>query len=104
MTGLNLESFLHLLRADLGAWTVLGVVVSVLALMTWTVLVARRIHMYPIDVAVVCSCSAAQGGTSDVAILTAANRLTLLPFCSIATRVGGATMVTFALLLMRLLG
>ena len=36
MTGLNLESFLHLLRADLGAWTVLGLVVSVLALMTWT--------------------------------------------------------------------
>src|SRR3954464_12801805 len=36
MTGLNLESFLHLLRADLGAWTVLALVVSVLALMTWT--------------------------------------------------------------------
>src|SRR5436305_13110186 len=42
MTGLNLESFLHLLRADLGAWTVLGVVVSVLALMTWTSWGSRR--------------------------------------------------------------
>jgi malate:Na+ symporter len=91
----------------ISAFTFLNIVVivfTVSVLMTTGFLVARRIHMYPIDVAVVCSCSAAQGGTSDVAILTAANRLTLLPFCSIATRVGGATMVTFALLLMRLLG
>jgi hypothetical protein len=36
MTGLNLEAFLHLLRADLGAWMSLAVVVLVLALMTWT--------------------------------------------------------------------
>lgn len=88
------------------AFTFLNVVVivfSVAVLMTTGFLVARRINMYPIDVAIVCSCSAAQGGTSDVAILTAAERLTLLPFCSIATRVGGATMVTLALILMRLL-
>jgi malate:Na+ symporter len=89
------------------AFTFLNIVVvvfTVAVLMTTGFLVARRIRMYPIDVAVVCSCSAAQGGTSDVAILTAANRLTLLPFCSIATRVGGASMVTVALILMRLLG
>jgi malate:Na+ symporter len=88
------------------AFTFLNVVVivfSVAGLMTTGFLVARRINMYPIDVAIVCSCSAAQGGTSDVAILTAAERLTLLPFCSIATRVGGATMVTLSLILMRLL-
>lgn len=91
----------------ISAFTVLNIIVvvfTVAVLMTTGFLVARRINMYPIDVAVVCSCSAAQGGTSDVAILTAANRLTLLPFCSIATRVGGASMVTLALILMRLLG
>lgn len=91
----------------ISAFTFLNIVVivfTVAVLITTGFLVARRIHMYPIDVAVVCSCSAAQGGTSDVAILTAANRLALLPFCSIATRVGGATMVTIALILMRLLG
>src|SRR5689334_23976307 len=42
MTGLNRETFLHLLRADLGAWTVLALVVSVLALMTWTSCGSRR--------------------------------------------------------------
>jgi malate:Na+ symporter len=91
----------------ISAFTFLNIVIivfTVAVLMTTGFLVARRIHMYPIDVAVVCSCSAAQGGTSDVAILTAANRLSLLPFCSIATRVGGATMVTVALILMRFLG
>jgi Na+/citrate or Na+/malate symporter len=90
----------------IGAFTFLNVVVivfSVAVLMTVGFFVAKKINMYPIDVAVVCSCSAAQGGTGDVAILTAANRLTLLPFCSIATRLGGATMVTFALTLMRFL-
>src|SRR4051794_26710751 len=42
MTGLNLESFLHLLRADLGAWTILGMVACVLAVMTWTSWGSRR--------------------------------------------------------------
>jgi hypothetical protein len=36
MTGLNLETFLRILRADLGAWASLGVVAVVLGVMTWT--------------------------------------------------------------------
>ena len=36
MTGLNLESFLRLLGADLGAWASLGLVAAILAVMTWT--------------------------------------------------------------------
>lgn len=89
-----------------GAFTLLNVIVvvsTVAILMTTGFFVAKRINMYPIDVAVVCSCSAAQGGTGDVAILSAANRLQLLPFCSIATRLGGASVVTIALMLMRVL-
>jgi hypothetical protein len=42
MTGLNLESFLHLLRADLGAWAVLGLIVFALGLMVWTSWGSRR--------------------------------------------------------------
>lgn len=42
MTGLNLESFLRLLRADLGAWLSLALVVLVLALMAWTSWGSRR--------------------------------------------------------------
>jgi len=90
-----------------GAFTLLNIVIivsSVMVLIATGFFVASKMKMYPIDAAVVCSCSAAQGGTGDVAILTSANRLTLLPFCSIATRLGGACMVTFALMLMRYLG
>ncbi len=42
MTGLNLETFLHLLRADLGAWVTLGLIGLVLALMAWTSWGSRR--------------------------------------------------------------
>ena len=43
MTGLNLETFLHLLRADLGAWASLGAIVLVLALMAWTSWGSRKV-------------------------------------------------------------
>jgi hypothetical protein len=36
--------------------------------------------MYPIETAIVNACHSGQGGTGDIAILTAANRLQLMPF------------------------
>ena len=56
--------------------------------------------MYPIDAAIVTACHSGQGGTGDVAILSAANRMQLMPFAQIATRIGGAITVTVTLVLL----
>jgi malate:Na+ symporter len=60
---------------------------------------ARKLGMHPIEVGIVNSCHSGLGGTGDIAILTAANRMQLLPFAQISTRIGGAITVMLALLL-----
>ena len=60
----------------------------------------RKLGMYPIETAIVNACHSGQGGTGDVAILTAANRMQLMPFAQIATRIGGAITVTMSLIAM----
>jgi malate:Na+ symporter len=60
--------------------------------------VGRLVKLYPIDAAIVNACHSGQGGTGDVAILTAANRMQLMPFAQIATRIGGAITITLTLI------
>jgi Na+/citrate or Na+/malate symporter len=76
------------------------IVVTVATLMGTGFVVGRFLKMYPIDTAIVNACHSGQGGTGDVAILTAANRMTLMPFAQIATRIGGAIVVTLTLILL----
>ncbi|MHC2020426.1 2-hydroxycarboxylate transporter family protein [Methylobacterium sp. CM6247] len=77
------------------------IVSTVVTLMGTGFLVGRRLGMYPIETAIVNACHSGQGGTGDVAILTAANRMALMPFAQIATRIGGALTVTGTLVVMR---
>jgi len=58
--------------------------------------------MYPIESALVTACHSGLGGTGDVAILSAANRMEMMPFAQISTRIGGAAMVVLATILMKL--
>jgi CCS family citrate carrier protein len=74
------------------------IVSTVVAMMTTGFFVGRWLKMYPIDTAIVTACHSGQGGTGDVAILTAANRMQLMPFAQIATRIGGAITVTAVLI------
>ncbi len=74
------------------------IVATVVTLMASGFFVGRWLNMYPIETAIVNACHSGQGGTGDVAILTAANRMLLMPFAQIATRIGGAITVTLALI------
>jgi len=74
------------------------IVSTVATLMATGGLIGRWLNMYPIEVAIINACHSGQGGTGDVAILTAANRMQLMPFAQIATRIGGAITVTLVLI------
>jgi len=76
----------------------LTIVATVVTLVVTGFFVSRWIKLHPIDAAIVIACRAGQGGTGDVAILTAASRMQLMPFAQIATRIGGAITVTLTLL------
>ena len=86
------------LMAALHPANIVTIVATVTALMGTGFATARLVGMYPIDVAIVNACHSGQGGTGDVAILTASNRMRLMPFAQIATRIGGAITVTLALI------
>ncbi len=77
------------------------IVATVATLMTTGYFIGRWVKLYPIEAAIVNACHSGQGGTGDVAILTAANRMQLMPFAQIATRIGGAITVTLALITLR---
>lgn len=76
------------------------IVSTVATLMACGFFVGRKMNMYPIESAIINACHSGQGGTGDVAILTASNRMALMPFAQIATRIGGAIMVTLTLIAM----
>jgi CCS family citrate carrier protein len=80
------------------------IVSTVVAIIGTGFVVGGWLKMYPIDTAIVTACHSGQGGTGDVAILTAANRMQLMPFAQIATRIGGAITVTLVLIALTQIG
>lgn len=76
------------------------IIATVATLIVTGFFVGKWVNLYPIDTAIVNACHSGQGGTGDVAILTAANRMQLMPFAQIATRIGGAITVTLALVML----
>lgn len=73
---------------------------TVISLVATGYYVGKWVKMYPIDTAIVNSCHSGLGGTGDIMILTAAERMELMPFAQIATRIGGAITVTLAIIAM----
>lgn len=63
-------------------------------------LIGNLLKMFPIESAIVTCCHSGLGGTGDVAILSACNRMQLMPFAQISTRIGGAATVIGATVLL----
>jgi Na+/citrate or Na+/malate symporter len=77
---------------------ILGIVGALLGAM----LFGRLVGLHPFESGVtagLCCCNI--GGSGDIAVLTAANRMNLLAFASISTRIGGALMILWISLLYR---
>ncbi|MCK8059161.1 MULTISPECIES: 2-hydroxycarboxylate transporter family protein [unclassified Fusibacter] len=71
-------------------FTVLGSVIG-------SGIVGKFTGFYPIEAAITGGlCMANMGGTGDVAVLSSANRMELMPFAQISSRIGGAFMLLLA--------
>lgn len=80
---------------------IITVVATVLSMVACGFFTARFLNMYPVESALVTACHSGLGGTGDVAILSASARMELMPFAQISTRIGGASVVVMAVILMR---
>ncbi|HEU0578309.1 TPA: 2-hydroxycarboxylate transporter family protein [Streptococcus pneumoniae] len=65
--------------------------------------VSRFLNMHPVEAAIISSCQSGMGGTGDVAILSTANRMNLMPFAQVATRLGGAITVIIMTAILRMI-
>ncbi len=75
--------------------------VTVLAMIASGWVVGSFMNMYQVETSLVNACHSGLGGTGDVAILSAADRMEMMPFAQISTRIGGACMVVTAVFLLR---
>lgn len=88
--------------AAFSAEYLLLVTVTILGAILGAGFVGRLVGFYPIESAITAGpCIANMGGTGDVAVLSAANRMELMPFAQISSRIGGAFMLILASILLQ---
>lgn len=67
--------------------------------------IGKLLGLYPIESAITGGlCMANMGGSGDIATLGAANRMELMPFAQISSRIGGAIILVLASILSALIG
>ena len=67
--------------------------------------VGKMVGFYPVEAGITAGlCMANMGGTGDVAVLSAADRMELMPFAQISSRLGGAIILILGSLMLSVLG
>jgi Na+/citrate or Na+/malate symporter len=80
------------------------VFVTVLGAIVGAGIVGKIVGFYPIDSAITAGlCMSNMGGTGDVAVLSAAERMELMPFAQISSRIGGAFILILSSVLLQIL-
>ncbi len=68
-------------------------------------ILGKLFGFYPVEASITAGlCTNSMGGTGNIAVLSAADRMELIPFAQMATRLGGAMVLISASFLIRLLG
>ena len=64
----------------------------------------KLVGFYPVESAITAGlCTNSMGGTGNIAVLSAADRMGLIPFAQMATRLGGALILIVSSFLVRIL-
>ncbi|MBQ9422100.1 MAG: 2-hydroxycarboxylate transporter family protein [Pyramidobacter sp.] len=78
--------------------------VTVLGAIIGSGIVGRLVGFYFVEASITAGlCMANMGGTGDVAVLSAANRMELMPFAQISSRIGGAFIMILASILLQII-
>ncbi len=98
IAGIGINSFKITDLATYFSWQVfIVIIIGVLGAFFGAAIIGRLSGLFPYEAGVtagLCCCNI--GGSGDIATLTAANRMNLLAFASISTRIGGALMIIWA--------
>jgi Na+/citrate or Na+/malate symporter len=83
---------------------VLLVLVTVLGAAIGAGLIGRLVGFFTIDASITAGlCMANMGGTGDVAVLSASDRMELMPFAQISSRIGGAFMLILSSVILQII-
>ena len=79
--------------------------VTVIGAFFGAALIGKLVGFYPVEAGITAGlCMSNMGGTGDVAVLSAANRMELMPFAQISSRLGGAIILIIGSLMLPVLG